>query len=66
MAFNSPEQDVEQEEGPFLQRIRNMFFPIKPADGTLVRWLKNSAFYSFGVMLVLVSLVFAVVVICVL
>lgn len=66
MAYQSPEQDIGQDDETLLQRFRSMFFPIKPTDSAPVRWLKNSAFYSFGLMVALVSLVFVVVVVCVL
>jgi hypothetical protein len=49
--------DSQQEDKPLLQRLRNSIFPIKPEDGLPVRIVKNSGFYLFAIMFLLISLV---------
>ncbi|CAL1519652.1 hypothetical protein MMC2321_03404 [Chitinophaga sp. MM2321] len=49
--------DLQQEERPLLQRLRNSIFPVKPGDVLPVKMLKHSGFYLFAVMFLLISLV---------
>ncbi|MBV8255548.1 MAG: hypothetical protein JO154_23325 [Chitinophaga sp.] len=53
-----PDQEKETEE-TLWQRMREMFFPIKPTDNMLQKTLKNSAFYLGALMVGLVTLALA-------
>lgn len=54
--MNMEQQTEEQEGKHWFQGIREMFLPVKPADGPVVRTLKDSAFYLFGTLALLVSI----------
>ncbi len=59
------EQTTEQQPTgkSWFQGIREMFLPLKPTDGPVARTLKNSAFYLFGTLALLVSVSLAAVII---
>ncbi len=56
--MNNESNDPAEESKSLFERLRNSIFPINPTDGLPVRMLKNSGFYLFAVMLLLISLIF--------
>ncbi|MDR6565100.1 hypothetical protein SAMN05660461_1956 [Chitinophaga ginsengisegetis] len=54
--MNNESYDQQEEDKPLLQRLRGSVFPVKPTDTTSVKLLKDSAFYLFAVMALLVTL----------
>lgn len=57
--------DSKQEEKNWFQSIREMWLPVNPDDGPVAKTLKNSAFYLFGTLALLISVSLAAVVIMV-
>ena len=49
--------DPAEEKKPLLERLRNSFLPVSPADSATVRILKHSGFFLFALMALLISLV---------
>ncbi|MGE7774213.1 hypothetical protein [Chitinophaga caseinilytica] len=51
------EQDglQQKQHENWFQGIRAMFLPLKPGDGPVVRTLKDSAFYLFGTLALIIS-----------
>ncbi|MGF6846504.1 hypothetical protein QFZ51_001739 [Chitinophaga sp. W3I9] len=54
--MNNEPDDLQEEDKPLLQRLRNSILPVKSTDATPVKLLKDSAFYLFAVMALLVTL----------
>jgi hypothetical protein len=51
-----PHNNNADEEMTSLERLRNMFLPVKPKDSWEVKLIKDSVFYMVGLMLVLGTL----------
>ena len=51
------EQDglQQKQKESWFQGIREMFLPVKPGDGPVVKTLKDSAFYLFGTLALIIS-----------
>ncbi len=55
--MNNESNESVEEAKPLFERLRNSILPIKPTDALPVRMLKNSGFYLFAVMVLLISVV---------
>ncbi|WP_142683584.1 hypothetical protein [Chitinophaga polysaccharea] len=54
--MNGETHDQQEENQPIWQRLRSSVLPVKPTDSIPVKLLKNSGFYLFAVMVLLVTL----------
>lgn len=54
--MNNELYDQQEEDKPLLQRLRSSILPVKSTDTVPVKLLKDSAFYLFAVMALLVTL----------
>ncbi|SEW52704.1 hypothetical protein [Chitinophaga arvensicola] len=54
--MNNESFNQEDERKSLFQRLRGSMFPVQPTDKVPVRLLKDSAFYLFAVMALLVTL----------
>lgn len=55
--MNNEPIDQTTDDIPIFKRLRNSVFPEKPTDAAPVKILKQSAFYLFAVMVVLITVV---------
>lgn len=53
--MNNESFEQEEDGKSLLQRLREGVFPVKPTDKAPVKLLKDSAFYLFAVMALLVT-----------
>jgi len=53
--MNNESFEQEEDGKSLLQRLRESMFPVKPTDNAPVKLLKDSAFYLFAVMALLVT-----------
>lgn len=54
--MNNESFEQEEDGKSLLQRLRESMFPVKPTDNAPVKLLKDSAFYLFAVMALLVTI----------
>lgn len=54
--MNNESYDQQEDNQPIWQRLRSSMFPVKPTDPVPLKLLKNSGFYLFAVMALLVTL----------
>jgi len=54
--MNNESYDQQEDNQPIWKRLRSSVLPVKPTDSVSVKLLKNSGFYLFAVMTLLVTL----------